>query len=116
VRSPQTSRIRTRVMRNHAGEQAAIELNPALVMSDPEAMCRCAAMGLGVGVVAMQLALPYLESGALVRILPEWWAEGGTTSIYFSSKTLMPAKTRAFVDFVVERFRRDRLAERFYAF
>jgi DNA-binding transcriptional LysR family regulator len=64
----------------------------------------------------MQLALPYLESGALVRILPEWWAEGGTTSIYFSSKTLMPAKTRAFVDFVVERFRRDRLAERFYAF
>jgi DNA-binding transcriptional LysR family regulator len=116
LRSPQTSRVRTRVMRNRAGEEAPGEMKQALVVSDPEAMCRCAVMGLGIGLVALPLALPHLESGALVRVLPEWWAEAGATSIYFSSKTLMPAKTRVFVDFVVERFRRDRLAERFSAF
>jgi hypothetical protein len=48
-------------------------------------------------------------------LLPQWWADAGATSIYFSSKTLMPAKTRAFIDFVVERFKRERLAERFAA-
>ena len=30
-----------------------------------------------------------------------------------ASRTLLPAKTRAFVDFITEVFRRDRLAERF---
>jgi hypothetical protein len=30
-----------------------------------------------------------------------------------ASRTLLPAKTRVFVDFVAEAFRRDRLAERF---
>lgn len=32
---------------------------------------------------------------------------------YYASRTLLPAKTRVFVDFVLEAFRRDRLAERF---
>lgn len=115
LRSPQTGRVRARVMRNRAGEEAPVEMKPTIVMSDPEAMCRCALMGLGVALVAMPHALPHLESGALVRVLKDWWVDFGATSIYFSSKTLMPAKTRAFVDFIVERFRRDRLAERFSA-
>jgi DNA-binding transcriptional LysR family regulator len=32
---------------------------------------------------------------------------------YYLTRTLLPAKTRVFVDFVVEGFRRDHLAERF---
>jgi hypothetical protein len=31
----------------------------------------------------------------------------------YATRTLLPAKTRVFVDFVLEAFRRDRLAERF---
>jgi DNA-binding transcriptional LysR family regulator len=103
-------------MRNKAGEEATAEMKPTLAMSDPEAMCQCAVMGLGVTLVGMPHALPHLESGALVRVLPEWWTDAGAIAVYFSSKTLMPGKTRAFVDFIVERFRRDRLAERFSAF
>ena len=61
----------------------------------------------------MPHALPHLESGALVRLVPQWYADAGPISIYYASRTLMPAKTRVFVDFVVEVFRRERLAERF---
>jgi hypothetical protein len=34
-------------------------------------------------------------------------------SIYYATRALLPAKTRVFVDFVVEVFERERLAERF---
>jgi DNA-binding transcriptional LysR family regulator len=57
--------------------------------------------------------LPHLESGTLVRLVPQWYADAGPISIYYASRTLMPAKTRVFVDFVVEAFRRKHLAERF---
>ncbi|WP_198294129.1 hypothetical protein [Ensifer sp. BR816] len=35
--------------------------------------------------------------------------------IYYSSSTLLPAKTRVFVNFVAEHFKRNPLAERFAA-
>jgi DNA-binding transcriptional LysR family regulator len=57
--------------------------------------------------------LPQLESGALVRLVPKWYADAGSISLYYASKTLLPAKTRAFIDFLAEAFGRERLAERF---
>ena len=48
-----------------------------------------------------------------VRLAPQWYADAGPISIYYTSRTLMPAKTRVFLDFVVDAFRRQRLAERF---
>ena len=59
-------------------------------------------MGLGVALLATPHALPQLQSGALVRLLPSWYADVGPLSLYFSGHKLLPAKTRAFVDFVVE--------------
>jgi hypothetical protein len=39
--------------------------------------------------------------------------DAGVISLCYASATLLPSKTRAFVDHVVEEFRRQRLAERF---
>ena len=39
--------------------------------------------------------------------------DGGPISIYYASRTLLPSKTRVFVVFVVQAFKRDRLVERF---
>jgi len=41
----------------------------------------------------------------LLRVLPDWYEEAGTISVYFTSQKLMPAKTRAFIDFITEHFR-----------
>ena len=87
-------------------------LKETLVLSDPEALCR-AALLLGVTLIAVPHALRHLESGALVRLVPRWHADAGPISIYYASRTLLPGKTRVFVDFVIEAFRRQRLAERF---
>jgi len=112
-RSSRTGRIRDRLMRNAAGAEFVVRLKETIILDDPEATCRAALLGLGVTLVAVPHALPHLERGALVRLVPQWYADGGPISIYYASRMLLPAKTRVFVDFVAESFRRDRLAERF---
>jgi DNA-binding transcriptional LysR family regulator len=113
VRSPNTGRIAAQPLRNRTNEQMPIDLPLRLAMSDPAAACLAAANGLGVALVAMPQALPYLDSGALVRVLPDWYVDAGAISIYFAAHKLLPAKTRAFVDFIVEQFREQKLAQRF---
>jgi DNA-binding transcriptional LysR family regulator len=112
-RSSRTGRIRERVMRNAAGDEIPVKLAETIILDDPEATCRAALLGLGVTLNAVCHVLPHLESGALVRLIPQWYIDEGPISIYYASRTLLPAKTRVFVDFVVHAFKRDRLAERF---
>jgi len=112
-RSSRTGRIRERVMRNAEGAEIPVKLKEKIVLDDPEAACRAALLGLGVTLVAVCHALPHLERGTLVRLAPQWYCDGGPISIYYASRTLVPAKTRVFVDFVVQAFKRGRLAERF---
>jgi DNA-binding transcriptional LysR family regulator len=42
-----------------------------------------------------------------VRLLPGWHADAGPISLYYPSRTLMPAKTRVFIDYLVEAFGRE---------
>ena len=113
MRSTRTGRIRERTMRDATGKEMLAALRETIVFDDPEAVCRAALLGLGVTLIAVPHALPHLERGTLVRLLPRWYADAGPISIYYGSRMLLPAKTRVFVDFVAEAFRRDRLAERF---
>jgi DNA-binding transcriptional LysR family regulator len=115
IRSPQTGRIRPWTLRDRAGEQAPVALQVKMTMSDPNVACEIAEMGLGVTLVSMPHALVYLERGTLVRVLPDWYVDGGMLSLYFTATRLLPAKTRVFVDFLVESFRSRKLAERFSA-
>ncbi|MDB6061395.1 MAG: LysR family transcriptional regulator [Verrucomicrobiaceae bacterium] len=113
IRSPQSGRISALPLRNRGHKQVALELPMKMAMSDPDAACLAAAAGLGVALVAMPQALPYLNSGAVLRVLPDWYVDAGTISIYFAAHKLLPAKTRAFVDFVVAQFREQKWAEQF---
>jgi DNA-binding transcriptional LysR family regulator len=116
IRSPQIGRVRPWPLRNRANEQMPITLRTRMTMSDPDAACEAAQQGLGIALVATPNVLPYLESGKLIRVLPDWYVDIGTVSLYFAAQKLLPAKTRAFVDFVVAHFREQKLAQRFSAF
>jgi DNA-binding transcriptional LysR family regulator len=111
LRSSLTGRVRTLVMRNSAGNEMAAIQKPVMMVNDPDALSRATLLGLGVGLVAVRHAAPHLESGALERLLPDWHVDIGPLSLYFSSQKLLPAKTRAFVDFVTEAFRAQKLAQ-----
>ena len=102
-------------LRDREGHEATVEPRARLIFDDPEAIAEAARLGLGVALLALPHALADLKSGALVRLLPRWHADAGPISLYFAGHRGMPPKTRAFVDFVVEHFRRHGLAKRLSA-
>ncbi|WP_225204455.1 LysR family transcriptional regulator [Novosphingobium huizhouense] len=113
MRSLQSGRTRHWAMRNVRGEEMPAPLRETVVFNDPAAMRQGALLGLGVAMLAVPDVVADLEAGALVRLVPRWYADAGAISIYFASRTLLPAKTRVFVDWVADAFRTARLAERF---
>jgi len=113
--SQTTNRTTPWHLKTLAGDQITIELSPRATLNDPEMLCNAAIAGLGIAHVPMPHALRHLQSGALARVLPEWYTEAGVISLYFAAKKLMPAKTRVFVDFIVDKFRVERYAEKWSA-
>ncbi|MDR6668958.1 LysR substrate-binding domain-containing protein [Rhizobium sp. 1399] len=113
MKSINTGRIPQRQMRNAAGEEQPVDLTPKIVVNDPAAMRGAALLGLGVTLLSKPDALAHLDSGELIRLVPSWYVDIGPISIYYANRTLLPLKTRVFIDFVIEGFQRQRLAERF---
>ena len=109
-RSTPSGRVRPWTLRPRRGVDQPVPCRPRLILSDPEAISLAARQGLGVALVPMPFAFPHFASGELVRLLPGWYSDAGPLSIYYPSRRLLPAKTRAFVDFVVERFRASEFA------
>ena len=112
-RSLSTGRLVPWTLKNTSGDEVVASVRPVLVLDDPEAIAHAAACGMGIGMLPMPHALPLLDSGALVRVLPDWFAETRPLSIYYSSRKLVPAKVRVFVDHMVEQFRASGHAARF---
>lgn len=113
MRSLQTGRIRHWSMRDVSGREVQAPLSESIVVNDPAAMREAALLGLGVAMLATADILPALENGSLLRLVPRWYCDAGAISIYHASRKLVPAKTRAFVDWVADAFKKNRLAERF---
>jgi DNA-binding transcriptional LysR family regulator len=100
----------------HRGTEV-IEANVAgrLMMDDPSAAVAACVAGQGV-FQTLEMGLgPWLTSGQLVQVLPDWalpdWAEERyPLYAYHPSRHLPPAKVRAFLDFVQESTREERRA------
>ena len=104
-RSTPSGRVRPWSLRSRRTPEQAVPCRPRLVLSDPEAIAQAARLGLGVALLPMPFAFALIASGELVRLLPGWYSDAGPISLYYPSRRQLPAKTRVFVDFVVERFR-----------
>lgn len=111
-RSLATGRLIPWALKSKEGQELVASVRPSIVMDDPEAMARAAATGMGIALLPLPHALPLLESGALERVLPDWYAESRPLSIYYTSRKLVPAKVRVFVDYIVQEFATSGLAAR----
>jgi len=104
-RSSPTGRVRPWTLRSRRAAEQPVPCRQRLIFSDPEAIAQAARMGLGVALLPMIFAFAHIRSGELVRLLPGWYSDAGPLSLYYPSSKMLPAKTRVFIDFVVERFR-----------
>lgn len=86
----------------NGNQTVEVDMNPVLHTMSLDVLLRAAADGMGFGVFSKLLAQRYLADGTLVQVLPEWFL--GNFSIYVALPTrkLIPARTRAFLDFVGE--------------
>ncbi len=75
--------------------------------NSPELLMRMALGGAGITVINDHLALPYLERGELIQVLPEWRAPAVSAWAVFPGRRLMPARTRAFIDELAAKFVRE---------
>jgi DNA-binding transcriptional LysR family regulator len=111
IRGSTQGRVRQWTMRNAAGHEAAAALSESLIFNDAIGVQQAATLGMGVALLVMPDALSGLQAGSLVRLLPDWWVDAGKISLFYSTRNLMPAKSRAFIDFVKEEFARRHYEE-----
>jgi DNA-binding transcriptional LysR family regulator len=80
------------------------ELPVRLLANSPEMLVRMATTGTGIAASTEVFAQPYLQTGELVRVLPEWAFSTVTGWAVFPGRRLMPAKTRVFLDMLEQNF------------
>ena len=103
LRSKSTRRARAWKVQRRS-EVVSIEPKARLWLDEPEAIAAAAQLGYGVALLGLPHAAPHLQSGSLVRLLPNWSADAGMISVYFPRNRLLPFKTRAFVDHLTAVF------------
>ena len=83
---------------------------PARVSTNsPEEVLRLAAEGAGIVLAVHATAKPYVRTGELTRVLPEWAFPPATLWAVFPGRRLMPAKTRVFLDALKAKFDNPRV-------
>ena len=77
---------------------------PVISTGQLEVLCAAALAGMGVAGLPTFMVADALRDGHLVRVLPDW--HGGSLQLYAAMPTRkhVPARTRAFLDFLVETF------------
>lgn len=73
-------------------------------VNSPELLTRLARLGQGIAIVNNHFAVPYLDSGELAPVLPDWIPPVARAWAVFAGRRLMPARTRVFIDALAEEF------------
>jgi DNA-binding transcriptional LysR family regulator len=73
-------------------------------VNSPELLILLARTGSGIAVVGDHFAEPYVQSGELVRVLPDWSLPAYPAWAVFPGRRLMPARTRVFIDAMQAEF------------
>ena len=92
---------RLRLVRaDDSGETADVEVRAALQTRNYDVLHRAALDGAGVATLSRALVAPALAAGQLVHVLPDWVTGRFTIYLALPSRKLMPARTKAFIEFV----------------
>lgn len=88
------------------GHVVSVRVKGQLTVTINEGAVAAAKAGLGVAAVALNYVRGALDSGTLVRLLPDWdFGSMDVTALFANGKAIKPA-ARAFTDFLFDEFRR----------
>lgn len=87
-----------------SGQNLGVTIMPRLATDDLLTLKSAAISGLGVALIPEHLATEEVETGALLRVLPELKTPGGIIHAVFPSRRGMIPAVRALLDFLVTGF------------
>lgn len=79
-----------------------------LIVNSPYLLRDMALRGFGITGLSEHKAKPFLDSGKLVRVLPEWWLPTASVWCVLPTHRLLPARISEFIEML-----RDSLSSRF---
>jgi DNA-binding transcriptional LysR family regulator len=82
-----------------------IQIEPALLTNQSDTLIQACIDGAGIISQPVALVAKLLESGELRRVLPPWTTGKSTLYAALPSRKFIPAKTRAFLEFLTEHTR-----------
>lgn len=84
---------------------ATIKVRPFVTSNEGQLLLRGALDGMGIIAQPSYIVEEALAAGSLVRVLDDWDLPRLTINLAFPSRRLMPAKTRLFIEYLVDHFR-----------
>ncbi|MDP3164571.1 MAG: LysR family transcriptional regulator [Hydrogenophaga sp.] len=84
------------------GDTVEVDVRPALQTTSFDVLLRAALDGAGITFLSRMLVAPHLARGTLVQVLPDWIFGRFTIYAALPTRKFMPARTRAFLDFLAE--------------
>ncbi|MBX3507920.1 MAG: LysR family transcriptional regulator [Parvibaculum sp.] len=91
-------------MENASGEREQVELKARMLCNNADAMLGALEAGAGLALLPDFIGCDHLKSGTLMRVLEGWSMPPLTLHAIYPHSRHLSAKTRAFVDFTVEKF------------
>ncbi|OAL79117.1 LysR family transcriptional regulator [Acinetobacter sp. SFB] len=90
------------VVHDEKNNQKKIKVNPMVMGSDLIMLAQLTRQNCGIALLPDTIVEDYVQSGELVRVLPNWKAQHGIFhAVYPSRRGLLPA-VRVFIDYLVE--------------
>lgn len=74
------------------------DIDPVLIVNDPEALALAAMAGAGIAQIGSNIALPHIRAGSLRHLLPERTVQSRGIHAVYPSKRYAPAKLTGFVE------------------
>lgn len=81
-----------------AGEHLTVRINPTMIVNNSATLRQAALAGLGITLSNRWLIDPYLKSGELEQVLPDWQYPHHPVHAVYPSNRFIPLKVRRFVD------------------
>ena len=85
------------------GRTEIVKVHGALSSNDGNIVTEWALNGQGIVIRSEWDATKYLESGRLIRVLPEFTLPSADLYVYYPSKKNLVARARTFINFLVDQ-------------
>lgn len=96
----------------HEQHNEVMKVQGTLSSNDGDIVLGWALDGHGILIRSEWDLAKYLDSGRLKVVLPEFNLPSADLFVYYAGRLNQTARARAFIDFLVERFRQDNLSDR----